>query len=109
MKISKMGYYDKFWDDEYVCWVEVDDIPKIFIEKAKEIDKENYSKDCFGICVAKSEDDDWCVCQESFGCELYYIDNNGDKHWMEYLLNDIEKDKAIEFCSNYVKRNEGVL
>lgn len=106
MKISKMGHCDKFWDNEYVCWLEVENIPQKFVRQAKRIDGDNYSEDCFGICVAKSEDCSWCVCQEVPGCELYYIDVDGEKHWMNYVLNGIEYDNAIEFCENYVKGEE---
>ena len=78
------------------------DIPNKFIQEAKRIDKENYLEDCFGICAGKDEDG-WYICQDTIGCELYYIDNDGEKHWMEYLLSDAEKESAIEYCKAYVK------
>lgn len=101
MKVLTMEHYDVF-DDEYICWVCVQDVPRKFIKEAKRIDKENYLEDCFGICVGKDEDG-WYVCQDAQECELYYIDNNGDKHWMAYLLSESEKESAIEYCENYVK------
>ena len=101
MKVLEMEHYDVF-DDDYVCWVCVQDIPDKFIQEAKRIDKENYLEDCFGICVCKSESD-WYVCQDALGCELYYIDNDGEKHWMEYLLSDAESESAIEYCKDYIK------
>ena len=101
MKVLEMEHYDEF-DEEYVCWVSVQDIPDEFIQKAKRIDKEDYLEDCFGICVVKGEDG-WCVCQDSPECELYYIDNLGEKHWMEYLLSDSEKESAIKYCQAYVR------
>lgn len=104
MIISNMEHYDKF-DNEYVCWVEVKDIPDKFILEAKRIDKENYSPDCFGICVGKDETE-WYVCQDTLGCELYYVDNNGEKHWLKYILSDNERNEAIEYCKCYVKEYE---
>ena len=101
MKVLEMEHYDDF-DDDYVFWVCVQDIPAKFIQEAKQIDKENYLPTCFGICVCKDEDG-WGVCQDSPGCELYYIDNNGYKHWMEYLLSDVEKENAVEYCKTYIK------
>ena len=101
-----MEHYDKFWDDEYICWVEVKDIPQKFIKQAKQIDGDNYSEDCFGICVSKGEDDGWCVCQDAPGCELYYIDIDGEKHWMKYVLSEAEYNNAINFCEDYVKYEE---
>ena len=102
MKVLEMEHYDVFDDEEYVCWVCVQDIPNEFVQEAKRIDKENYLEDCFGICVCYAEDE-WYVCQDSPACELYYIDNDGEKHWMEYILDDDEKESAIEYCKNYVK------
>lgn len=102
MKVLEMEHYDVFDDDEYICWVCVQDIPDKFIQEAKRIDKENYLEDCFGICIGKIEGD-WYVCQDFYGCELYYIDNNGKKHWMEYLLSDTESENVIEYCKDYIK------
>lgn len=102
MRVLDMEHYDKF-DGDYVCWVCVQDISDEFIQKAKEIDGENYLPTCFGICVGKDEDG-WYVCQDAPGCELYYIDNDGEKHWMEYVLSEAEEENAIEFCKFYVAR-----
>lgn len=49
-------------------------------EKGKQIDKENYSKDCF--CVEFNyihSKNELCILDNG----LYYVDNNGDKHYLE--------------------------
>lgn len=102
MKIKTMEHYDEF-DEDVVCWLEVEDVQDNFKQLAREIDKENYLESCFGICVGYDEDG-WYVCQDAPSCELYYIDNNGDKHWMPYILTEVENKEAIEFCKKELGR-----
>lgn len=57
--------------------------------EAKEIDGENYNAACFGMCIHY----DWA--EEEFAvvtdtdhtnggqCNLYYVDNDGGKHWFK--------------------------
>lgn len=97
MNIKEIEHMDNFGEGEYVFWLEVKDVPEKFIEKAKRIDKENFLEDCFGICITCSENE-WNVCQGDIDCELYYIDNNGDKNWMEYILTEEERTDAIKIC-----------
>lgn len=106
MKIAKMEQCDKFDDNEYVCWVEVKEIPDQFIQEAKEIDGKNYEPTCFGICVEQDETG-WFVYREIPECDLYYIENYGNRCWMKYVLSEKERNEAIEFCKNYIKENEG--
>lgn len=102
MKIKAMEHYDEF-GSEVVCWLEVEDVSGYFKHLAKQIDGENYSEDCFGICVGCDEDG-WYVCQDAPSCELFYIDNEGDKHWMSYVLTESENEEAIKFCKEYLGR-----
>lgn len=102
MKIGTIEHIDDFGLNEHVCWCEVEDVPSEFIAQAKAIDGENFLESCFGICVGCDEDD-WYVCQDNFYCELYYVDNNGEKHWMEYLLSDEQRQASIGFCKSYIE------
>lgn len=101
MKIKCIEHVDDFGANENVCWLEVVDVPTEFIEEAKVIDKENYNEGCFGICVGQDEGG-WYVCEEEPGSELFYIDNDGDKHWMNYKLTELEEADAIKFCKKYL-------
>ena len=105
MKVKCIEHIDDFGINENVCWVEVTDIPKEFVEEAKAIDKENYNEGCFGICVGQDEDG-WYISEDEPGSELFYIDNDGDKHWMKYILTKTEEADAIEFCKKYIKGDE---
>ena len=102
MKIKVMEHCDEF-DSAVVCWLDVEDVQDNFKQLAKQIDGENYLEDCFGICVGRDEDG-WYVCQDAPGCELFYIDNDGEKHWMSYMLTEDENSEAIKFCKEYIGR-----
>lgn len=102
MKIKIMEHYDEF-DEAVVCWLEVEDVPDSFKRLARNIDRENYSESCFGICVGCDEDG-WYVCQDAPNCELFYVDNNGDKHWMSYVLTEAENAEVIEYCKRELGR-----
>lgn len=102
MKIKQMEHWDTF-DSEIVCWLEVEDISDYFKFLGKQIDGEAYLESCFGICVVCDEDG-WYVCQDSPNCELFYIDDDGEKHWMPYVLTESENKEAIEYCKKYLGR-----
>lgn len=104
MKVRCIEHVDKFNENEYVFWLEVDAVPKEFIEKAKQIDGEEFLETCFGICVMCNEND-WCICQDDADCELFYIDNEGKKHWFKCKLIELEASEAIEFCKNNLKED----
>lgn len=105
MKVNTVINIDNF-DGDYICWLEVKNVPKQFIKQAKQIDKENYFSSCFGICVVKDTDggEFWNVTTESSIGQLFYIDNLGDKHWMAYELTEEEEKQAIDFCKDYIKK-----
>lgn len=101
MKVRCIEHVDKFNETECVFWLEVDNVPREFIDKAKEIDGENYEETCFGVCVIC--DKGWAICEDGPGCQLFYIDNDGDKHWMPYELSVSEEHDVIEYCMNNIK------
>jgi hypothetical protein len=94
-------HFDDFENGDYVCWLTASGVPDDYVKKAKEIDKENYLDECFGICV-NSEKFDFCICQGDIDCELYYIDNDGNKNWMDYILSPEENKDAIGLCKVYL-------
>ena len=99
--------FDKFHDDEYICWVEVSNVPSKFKEKAKEIDKVYYNETCFGVCIVKTTEEQelWNAVRENSIGDLFYIDINGNKNWFEYELSENEEELMIDYCRNYIKEN----
>lgn len=106
MKINAIISIDNF-DGNYVCWLEVTDVPFTFIKQAKQIDGVNYSSSCFGICVTRDIDggEFWNVIIEEPAGQLFYVDNLGNKHWLNYELTEEEENQAIEFCKKFIKEN----
>ena len=66
-------------------------------EQAKAIDKENYSKECFGIEYNYVHNENK-ICLLDYG--MYYIDNNGDKHYLDcgkFNLINIKNSVLMEY------------
>lgn len=66
-------------------------------EQAKAIDKENYSKECFGIEYNYIHNENK-ICLLDYG--MYYIDNNGNKHYLDcgkFNLINIKTSVLIEY------------
>lgn len=72
-------------------WVEVAGVPERFVDEAKRIDGENYSSDCFGVCIQYDRaNGKYFTMEDAPGYNLYYTDNKGDKHWLPYKVNKQE-------------------
>ena len=102
MKVRCIEHVDEFGKNERTFWLEVEDIPRELVEEAKAIDGENFDMSCFGICVIQTGSD-WFVCMDEPGSEVFYIDNDGDKHWLKYETSTEEEHDAIEYCINNIK------
>ena len=83
------------------------------IQQAKDIDKEDYSEDCFGISFNYVYDDDKLYIL-NIPDHIYYIDNNGNKNYLEVnhlIINNLEKVIMAEFKKflkdkeKYIKEN----
>lgn len=99
MKAKEIEHYDTF-DNATIFWCVATNIPLEYVEEAKKIDRENYSPDCFGICVVKDEEEGFYICQDAADSELYYVDNAGEKHWLKRTLNEEEANTFYELCKN---------
>ena len=93
---KEIEHYDAF-SDSVIFWCDATNIPQKYVEEAKKIDGENYSSDCFGVCVVLDVDG-FGICKEldieAEACELYYVDNTGEKDWMKVVLS---KEEAKTF------------
>jgi len=89
---KSLEHYDEFGED-VVFWIDVSSVPDRFKEEAKMIDSENYSEDCFGVCIQyDSKNKEFNAIQEEPGSNLYYVSNDGNKHWLPYKLNEQEME-----------------
>lgn len=79
-------------------------------DKAKEIDKENYSDNCFGISFNYVKDEDMIYINFIPNC-IYYIDEDGEKNYFEvepYLINNIQRVLLVEI-RKFVKDKENYI
>jgi len=104
---KSLEHYDEFGKD-IVFWIDVSSVPKKFMEEAKAIDSENYSGDCFGVCMHyDGENKEFSAVEDEPGRNLYYVDNNGNKHWFPYVLNQQEQELMAENLKPVISRLAG--
>ena len=84
MNFNAVEQSDHF-QDETIFWVSLSDPPAALKSRAMLIDGDNYNEACFGVCVAFDAGTQQfsLVPEVNQGkiCNIYYIDNDGDKHW----------------------------
>ena len=102
MKFKNIENIDDFGGDK-VFTLTVCNVGSKFIQIAKAEDGEEYDENCFGVWVNyDSNENKYYVCQDSICCELFYVNNNGDKIWMPYVLTDEEAKEMIDACKKAV-------
>ena len=92
MKIEEIDNCDDL-DDIKVFAILVTDVPSKYVAQAKKIDGKYYKEDCFGIEISYHADED-----------KYYVDFNGNWHWLDYTFTQAEKDAAIELCKKDLQK-----
>ena len=106
LKVKEVENIDDLYDEK-VLSLSVGNVPERFIREAKEIDGENYSSDCFGVWVNYDiETGELVVIEDRKGSQLYYVDNQGGKHWLDYLLTEQETAMVTEICRKELKKYE---
>lgn len=94
-----LEHYDDF-GDAVVCWVDVSNVPEELVREARQIDGDDYLDGCFGVCLNyDKEKRKFAPVEDSSGSHLYYVDNNGNKHWFEYRL----EEQEVELLAQYVR------
>ena len=87
MKIEEIDNCDDL-DDIKVFAILVTDVPSKYVAQAKKIDGKYY-KD---------------VISSEYDKQLYYVDFNGNWHWLDYTFTQAEKDAAIELCKKDLQK-----
>lgn len=79
-------------------------IPPEYVAQAKQIDGEAYTESCFAFQLKFLIDANRFIIAGKDGREMYYMDENGDKHHMDVKLQKNVYDLAVEQCNAYLKK-----
>lgn len=98
-KIDKTG--------EVKFLMKLKNLPKKFVNLAKKIDGENYEPDCFGFEYSYNIGSKTFTVNKKNGYALYYLDEEGDRHYMDYEIPQNIETVAVKKC-NKVLQQEGI-
>ena len=103
MKLDRLEHYDKFFEGEYLFWLDISDLPEAVQAKAREIAKDDYDSKWFGVCVGCDGETDGFYLVTDTGetgepCTVYYIDRDGDKHWFPCEIPPEFLDQVFAEC-----------
>lgn len=105
MKIDSIEHVDDF-EDEVVVYVQLSDPSEELEKQAKEIDGENYLPNCFGICYVKDVESGEMFSVTEFNDDIYYIDNDGEKHYLEMISDKFDKEVTDYITAELNNRKE---
>ena len=74
--------------NEVSFWMMVKNLPEMVVAVAKNIDKENYEPDCFGFQYNYGILNKNYYIKKDNELSLYYLDYEGEKHYIEYEIPD---------------------
>lgn len=93
--------------NEINFFMKLKNLPQKFVNLAKKFDGENYEPDCFGFEYSYNIGSKTFTVEKTNGCALYYLDEDGDRHYMDYDIPENVKVIATKRC-NTVLQKEGV-
>ena len=91
--------------NEVSFWMMVKNLPEMVVAIAKNIDKENYAPDCFGFQYNYGILNKNYYIKKENGLSLYYLDNEGEKHYIEYEIPDNLIKSAIKKCNKILQED----
>lgn len=108
MKFNGIEHFDRF-EDGIIYWAEISDVPDAIQSKAQQIDGPAYNPNCFGLCVcydtATNKFELVTDTDLSTGSSrnVYYIDNDGNKHWYKSDLAPAFIEQIFGACDRLVR------
>lgn len=108
LKFNGIEHFDRF-EDGIIYWAEISDVPDAIQSKAQQIDGPAYNSNCFGLCVCydtatnKFElvtDTDLSTGNSR---NIYYIDNDGNKHWYKSDLAPAFIEQIFGTCDRLIR------
>lgn len=99
-----MGERHDIFDDEIIFWVDITDVPAEIQNQAKQIDGENYSPDCFGMCVCYDRIEKKIeLSADEQGTNIYYVDNDGENRWYCADISDVFLNEIFTECKKRIQ------
>ena len=90
------------FEDEKIFWISLTDPPARLKSRAKLIDGEAYSDTCFAVWVSFYPDTgEFEFVKEKAGdasCSVFYIDNDGERHYFPYEIPEALEKQIISEC-----------
>lgn len=105
MRLDGVEHWDHF-QDETIYWLDLSDMPEPIQQAARRIDGKAYNDRCFGICVVHDlATNEYAVVTESgtspeVDRNIFYVDNDGDKHWFQADLPDTLVKEMFSCCED---------
>lgn len=82
-------------------------LPQKIVNLAKRIDGESYEPDCFGFEYSYNIGSKTFTVNKRDGYALYYLDESGERHYMDYDIPSNIETVAVKKC-NKVLQQEGI-
>lgn len=82
----------------------LDNMPEKYVKEAKEIDGDAYSDMCFAFQFRYRISANRYFINVVGGKEAYYIDENGNKHYMDYKISNKLTNSAIDQCAKRLQK-----
>lgn len=113
MKFNGIEHFDRF-EDEIVYWAEISDVPDVIQREAQRIDGTAYNPGCFGLCVCYE------MATGKFALitdtepptggdrSIYYIDNDGSKHWYKADLSPSFIEQVFGACDRIIRGKDTI-
>lgn len=115
MEFERIEHYDVFEGDVIIFWADISGLPNEIRDIAQEIDGCDFNPNGFGVCVNYSfaEQDFYLVTDmgyigapEDDRRNIFYIDQNGDKHWLKTDIPQELLDRVFEECGKIISDRE---
>ncbi len=79
-------------------------MPNAIVKKAKAIDGENYAPDCFGFRYTYNTRTKTYTLEKNNGRSVYYLDNDGEMHYMDYEVPKNITSSATSKCNKVLQK-----
>lgn len=112
MEFNGIEHYDVFEGDVIVFWADISNPPQAIQTAAQEIAGPEFSPEFFGICVNYSfAEKEFYVVLDTGVSEkdyrnIFYIDQDGDKHWFKTDIPSELLEQIIGECKKVVREQE---